>query len=149
MGYKVVSDTVLFDKSYLHISLLKNICMLPSDYVAPPNDTLVATLHFDVNRAELSDSDKQVLRKVVFPWLKEQDAITIFVNGYTDNTGNPMLNEELSYKRAGIVADEITTAGFSTATVHSKGWGEAHMIASNETEEGQRINRRVEIIIRH
>ena len=39
--------------------------------------------------------------------------------------------------------------GISKHMVRSNGWGESKMIAPNTTEEGQRMNRRVEVIIRH
>jgi outer membrane protein OmpA-like peptidoglycan-associated protein len=146
--FKEKDDTIVFDRQYLHQPLQYNIVMLPSDYVKPPNDSLVALLHFDVNRAELSDADKAEVKKALSPWL-QQEGVTIYINGYTDNTGSPMLNEELSYKRAGIVAKEVLHLGFSTDAVQSKGWGEAKMIAGNDTEEGQRQNRRVEIIVRY
>jgi len=148
MGYTEVNDTILFDRQYAARTLEKNIVMLASDYVKPLDDTLIATLHFDVNRAELSDSDKATIQKAIAPWAKEKE-ITMYVNGYTDNTGTPMLNEELSYKRAKIVSKEVIAQGFDESLVHSKGWGEAKMIASNDTEEGKSTNRRVEIIIRH
>ena len=148
MGYTERNDTLLFDTATASHGVIRNITMLPSDYIKPLNDTLIASLHFDVNRAELSEMDILTLKATLSPWLK-QEGISVYVNGYTDNTGTPMLNEELSYKRAAIVAAEIIRSGLSNSIVHSKGWGEAKMISQNDTEEGQRINRRVEVIIRY
>ncbi len=147
MNYTDVHDTIVFDKQYLQDPLIHNIVMLPADYVAPINDSLLATIHFDVNQVELSDSDKAVIAAAVRPWAFEK-SFMLYVNAYTDNTGTPMINEELSYRRANQVFQYIQTFGIDEHMVRAKGWGESRMIATNETPEGQRQNRRVEIIIR-
>lgn len=123
-----------------------NIPLLPQGYVAPINDTLVLTINFQINKAELSDSDRLVIQNAITPWLSEQ-YITVFVNGYTDNTGTPIINEQISYKRAGLVGDFITSMGIDPLFIKATGWGEAQPITNNETEEGRLVNRRVEVII--
>jgi outer membrane protein OmpA-like peptidoglycan-associated protein len=149
VDYTQVHDTLNFDTSYLHRPLVHNVVMLPSDYkeFKPIHDSLVATLHFDVNRVELADSDVNTLRAALEPLLANK-GLVVFINAYTDNTGTPMINEELSYKRAGIVSKVIESFGIDDTQIQAKGWGEAKMIAPNDNEEGQRRNRRVEIIVR-
>lgn len=147
IGYTEVHDTIAFDKQYLQKPMLHNVAMLPSDYVKPINDSMLLTVHFDVNRVELSDSDKAALSSAILPWIGEKNFM-LFVNAYTDNTGTPMINESLSFKRASQVAGFIQSLGVDETMVQPKGLGEAHMIATNETPEGQRMNRRVEVIIR-
>lgn len=147
VSYSEVVDTVIFDTSLASQTLNHPIVMLPSDYLAPINDSLVATIHFSINKVELSDSDKTNIRMALEPFMEDK-SIMYFVNGYTDNTGNPMLNEELSSKRANTVMKELIGLGIDDLSIIAKGWGEANMVASNDTEEGQRRNRRVEIIIK-
>jgi outer membrane protein OmpA-like peptidoglycan-associated protein len=148
-GYQPVSDTVELGEAYKSKPLTHNVVMLPAGYnpIVPINDSLIATVHFDVNITELSAVDKQQLAKQMSPWLEEK-GIVIYVNAYTDNTGTPMINEGLSYKRAEIIAKEIISSGFEETSVVAKGWGEANPIETNETEEGRYKNRRVEVIIR-
>ena len=100
-----------------------------------------------MNVAELSAADKATLQAIISPWLEEK-GIVIYVNAYTDNTGTPMINETLSFKRSEIVAKEIISMGIDESMVEPKGWGEANPIASNDTEEGRTKNRRVEIIVK-
>lgn len=147
MGYNDVHDTVTFDKQYLQEPMQHNIVMLPYDYVTPINDSMLASVHFDVNKVELSDSDKAAIRDAISPWVGEK-AFMLFINAYTDNTGTPMINEQLSYQRANQVSRFVTSLGIDETMITAKGWGEAKMIASNETPDGQRKNRRVEILIR-
>jgi outer membrane protein OmpA-like peptidoglycan-associated protein len=147
MGYTSVDDTLVFDKQYVQQPLAYNISMLPSGYLKPINDTIIATLHFDVNRIELTEPEKKEIHDAIIPWLDEK-GIVVYVNGYTDNTGTPMINEELSFNRANMVAKELESLGIDHSVIDAKGWGEAKMIAPNDNEEGQRTNRRVEIIIK-
>ena len=147
IGYTDVSDTFTIDKRYLKEPMVHNVAMLPYDYLAPINDSLIAMVHFDINKVELTDSDNVLIGKAIEPFLLDK-SIMVYVNGYTDNTGTPMINEELSTKRAYMVAKALTNLGIEELSVIAKGWGEANTIASNETEEGQKRNRRVEIIIR-
>jgi len=148
-GHMTVDDTVVFNKQYTVKPLMHNIPMLPSNYneIRTIDDSLIAMVHFDVNITDLSPSDKDIIRDALSPWLLEK-GFMVLVNAYTDNTGNPMLNEELSTKRAGMVAKEVILVGLDEMAVLSKGFGEDKMIATNDTEEGRRTNRRVEIRIR-
>lgn len=124
-----------------------NIPLLPQDYQAPIHDSLIATIHFPINSAQLSDSDKTILYDALVPWL-EGSGFTILVNGYTDNTGTPIINENLSAMRAQLVTKEITAYGIDEMNILTQGWGEANPMASNDTEIGRDLNRRVEVIIR-
>ncbi len=148
--YTPVHDTLVLDTAFLRRPMEHNVVMLPANYkeIKPIHDSLIATIHFDVNRVELADSDVNTIRTALEPLLKDKGGLSIFVNAYTDNTGTPMINEELSYKRAAMVSKAIISFGVDETQVQAKGWGEAKMIAPNDTEEGQRKNRRVEIIVR-
>ncbi len=147
IGYSEIRDTFSFDKPYVYHPLVHNISMLPVDYVKPIFDSLLATIHFNINKVDLSDSDKMVITRALDPFLLDKGVI-YYVNAFTDNTGTPMINQELSTKRANQVAKILTDLGIDDLSIVAKGWGEAKMIASNDDEEGQRKNRRVEIMIR-
>jgi outer membrane protein OmpA-like peptidoglycan-associated protein len=147
IGYTDIHDTFSFNQQYTRPHFVRNVAMLPYDYVKPIHDSLIATVHFNINKIELSDSDKAAIYKGIEPFIMDK-GIVLYVNGFTDNTGNPLLNAELSTKRAMLVEKTLVSMGIDELSIISKGWGEAKMVASNETEEGQRRNRRVEIILR-
>jgi outer membrane protein OmpA-like peptidoglycan-associated protein len=65
------------------------------------------------------------------------------IGGYTDNTGNPASNLALSTERAKAVAAAVVAAGISSSRLASEGYGDQHPVASNDTEEGRAMNRRV------
>lgn len=67
------------------------------------------------------------------------------INGYTDNTGLDERNRDLSLRRAKSVMNYFTSKGIAANRLEIKGFGSANPIATNETEEGKKANRRVEI----
>lgn len=148
IGYQeVTGDILLADSTGGPQPVNFSISLLPQGYTAPIYDSLLFTIQFPINSKTLSDSAKSMIQAAITPWLGEEGFV-LMVNGYTDNTGTPMLNEELSAMRAKLVADEILGYGLSEFSVTSQGWGEAAPLASNDTEIGRDINRRVEVVIR-
>lgn len=147
VGYLEMTDTIDLTEADLKKPIIHNIALLPQDYQAPIHDSLVLTVEFPINGTKLSDSNKLDIQKAIEPWMGEK-GYTVLINGYTDNTGTPLLNEELSYMRAGLVAEEVQNYGIDEMNIRSQGWGEANPKASNDTEIGRNINRRVEVIIR-
>jgi len=71
----------------------------------------------------------------------------ILIEGDTDNTGSDDYNQELSERRAQAVADYQKSLGVAGSRVSTVGLGESNPIASNDTEDGRRQNRRVEVAI--
>lgn len=67
------------------------------------------------------------------------------ISGHTDNTGNVSYNLKLSHDRAAAVADYLIRNNISRDRISYAGLGDARPIADNNTEEGRRKNRRVEI----
>jgi outer membrane protein OmpA-like peptidoglycan-associated protein len=69
------------------------------------------------------------------------------VVGHTDNVGTNQYNQTLSERRSGAVADYLRTKGVISQRLASVGQGENTPRATNATEEGRRLNRRVEIVV--
>lgn len=67
--------------------------------------------------------------------------------GHTDNVGSDQYNQTLSERRAKAVNDYLLNKGVLIQRLVLLGRGEASPRASNATEEGRRLNRRVEIIV--
>lgn len=121
--------------------------LLPNNYVRPSYDSLVLLLHFAKNVTELTEAQKADIRQTLIPW-KEKADLSLFVNGFTDNTGTPMINIEKSSIRANNVAKEIEACGFPSALISATGFGDEHPLVPNDTPEGQDQNRRVELVVR-
>ncbi len=147
IGYLAMEGTITVPDADSINEMAYNIALLPQDYQAPINDSLILTLNFPINSKDLTDSAKSFISDAIAPWLMDS-GFQIIVNSYTDNTGTPIINEELSYTRARLVAESIADCGILPEYIRYAGWGEAAPVASNDSEEGRFANRRVEVIIR-
>jgi outer membrane protein OmpA-like peptidoglycan-associated protein len=81
--------------------------------------------------------------------LKAHPDARIEVQGHTDNVGQPAANQHMSLQRANAVKSALTARGVSADHVTTKGLGEEHPIAPNDTPEGRAKNRRTEIVVTH
>jgi putative exosortase-associated protein (TIGR04073 family) len=107
-----------------------------------PNDLL-----FALGSAELSPKATARLAKVA-PVLRSNPDAPVVVAGYTDATGTPDYNQQLSRKRAAAVRDYLVSQGIAAERIEIAGYGDARPVASNDTLAGRRSNRRVEIELR-
>lgn len=67
------------------------------------------------------------------------------VVGYTDNQGDPAVNQKLSEARAASVKQDLVSGGIADDRIETAGMGDAKPIADNNTEEGRAKNRRTEL----
>jgi outer membrane protein OmpA-like peptidoglycan-associated protein len=71
----------------------------------------------------------------------------IRIRGFTDNTGSPAYDEQLSLHRAEAVRDVLASRGVNPRQMLVEGAGATNPIADNSTPEGRAQNRRVELHI--
>ena len=146
-GYADYDDTVTFTTSNTLYPDTLNFALLSFNYSPPLLDTMLLHVNFVKNVITVSDTDKAMIQDLVTPYLN-QPFVEFFVNGYTDDSGTPYLNEELSFTRARAIADWLRILGVPDSKIHTQGWADAQPIAPNDTDENRFINRRVEITIR-
>jgi outer membrane protein OmpA-like peptidoglycan-associated protein len=99
---------------------------------------------FKTDSADLRPDFFDVLNSVALV-LKEYDKTILEVAGHTDSTGSEQYNQTLSERRAGAVAQYLTSQGVNPQRIITVGAGKDHPIASNDTPEGRQANRRVEL----
>jgi outer membrane protein OmpA-like peptidoglycan-associated protein len=105
-------------------------------------------LNFETDKAILTPASQLVLLDLA-DTLKSAPPTSVFeIRGHTDNQGSETHNKQLSYQRAETVRQFLIKQGIAETRLRAKGYG-AMMPkegASNETEEGRRKNRRIEIV---
>jgi outer membrane protein OmpA-like peptidoglycan-associated protein len=69
------------------------------------------------------------------------------IAGYTDDVGEAAYNQALSERRAAAVESYLLAEQVIPQRMYSRGRGEGSPIASNDTDYGRTLNRRVEITI--
>lgn len=103
-------------------------------------------IFFDYNEYKLLPDSYSELNRLV-KLLKENPTLEVEISGHTDNIGSPSYNLNLSLKRAQEVVSYLILNGIEQNRIVAKGYGEKLPIESNQTEEGRKMNRRVEFKI--
>jgi outer membrane protein OmpA-like peptidoglycan-associated protein len=79
--------------------------------------------------------------------LNRYNDTNVVIEGHTDTIGSEYSNQILSERRAESVSTLLRTYGVSGNRLSSVGYGQTRPVATNETEAGRRLNRRVEVLI--
>lgn len=101
---------------------------------------------FDFDKWDLRRESFIELDRVV-TLLKENPSIVIEMSSHTDSKGSDEYNLTLSNNRAKSVKEYILSKGIDASRITSQGYGETTPVASNDTDEGRQLNRRVEFKI--
>lgn len=103
-------------------------------------------LEFETGKAEIIPGSTNSLDKLAELLIK-RPGYKLLIEGHTDNTGLPESNMILSIDRANAVKDYLISKGVNPEVLIAEGYGAEQPIADNETEEGRKLNRRVEFKI--
>ena len=101
---------------------------------------------FEFGKYDLSSEALEYIDEVASA-LKKLPSAQVRVTGYTDNIGGLESNQVLSTRRAQAVGNRLQQKGISASRITTKGIPLADYVATNDTEEGRALNRRVEIFI--
>ncbi|WP_096439426.1 OmpA family protein [Alteribacter populi] len=111
--------------------------------VQVPDDVL-----FEFDESDLKLEAENVLDEINNILEGLEDETEIKINGHTDNQGDPDYNLNLSEKRTQSVKDYLDENGdISNLVIETEGFGETKPLESNEDLDGQKRNRRVEIVV--
>ena len=99
---------------------------------------------FDFNKADLKPQFYPALNNVAGT-LREYNQTIVEVSGHTDSIGTDAVNQRLSEQRAASVGNYLSGQGVQRERLEIVGFGKTRPIASNDTESGRALNRRVEI----
>lgn len=104
-------------------------------------------LLFDTGSFRIKNAGKSLLDSLSQEIQKYTKA-DIWIVGHTDDVGEERYNLTLSQQRADAIRNYMMSLGRHIgATYYTRGLGESEPKVSNDTEEGRRINRRVELLI--
>jgi OOP family OmpA-OmpF porin len=101
-------------------------------------------IYFDSNKATLTNESLWQLSNVA-SILKRFPAAKLKIGGYTDNSGKPLTNLLLSKQRAEAAKEALVSLGVPADHLVAAGYGVLDNIATNDTEEGRALNRRVSL----
>lgn len=125
---------------------------LDPDDDLPPKEVLIFELdkpvvlpgiQFEFNKAVIKPESESVLIQA-YNSLHDHPEIVVEISGHADAIGSDEYNRDLSARRAESVRQWMINKGIAANRLTSIGYGESQPVASNDTEEGRALNRRIE-----
>jgi OmpA-OmpF porin, OOP family len=104
---------------------------------------IIGTIHFDFDEAEIKPDALPVLNEIS-AIMQKNPGLNMNINGFTDNIGTLEYNQKLSERRAQAAKKYLVDQRIDSNRFTINGFAYTMPISSNETEEGRRMNRRVE-----
>ena len=101
---------------------------------------------FVANTAEIKDRSYGVLDQVL-EIMKKFRNYNLRLEGYTDERGNEVVNQQLSERRAQRVYEYLVINGIKPSRITYQGYGENKPIGNNNSVSGRAKNRRVEFYL--
>ena len=108
---------------------------------------LLLRLGFTFARADVPETVRMRLNAVATVLTGDRSIASIDIAGHTDSVGSEDYNQQLSEQRAASVKAYLVAHGVEENRITISGYGETMPRDTNDTVEGRRLNRRVEIRI--
>ena len=121
--------------------VVRNIVLTPAGEAIRLN-----SLNFSQGKAHIAPESYSELDEVV-EMMKDNENITIQLEGHTDNLGNAKANMRLSEDRVEAVKKYIASKGISKNRIKTKAFGGSQPLSHETTPEARNLNRRVEVRI--
>ena len=113
----------------------------------PINSAFRLEIEFGPGRADIKPGYDKDIRRVV-DYLNDYPYTKCEIRGYTDDVGSDDVNLKLSQERADSVRKYmIDKLGISPERLTARGYGKADPVASNKTEKGRSLNRRIVAVV--
>ncbi|WP_194435192.1 OmpA family protein [Vibrio fluminensis] len=100
-------------------------------------------VYFGFDSHQLTPASKQILDSLLDKIRSSSSSIVLA--GHTDSTGEQSYNFSLGLQRAESVKSHLVAKGVESKNLESVSFGESQPMASNETLDGRKANRRVEL----
>jgi outer membrane protein OmpA-like peptidoglycan-associated protein len=142
-GFFFYSQNFEVAKKAHYQEIVKDISLKP---IEKGTKVVINNIFFEIGKATLTSQSHLELEKAV-DLLRGNPTMIIEIGGHTDNVGEDASNMKLSHERAKSVREYLVGRGLNGDRVQAKGYGELNPIASNDTDDGRKANRRTEFVI--
>ncbi len=149
-GMNVNADGYLFHSENFNLpadeEFNKIVLDIPLYNITAGAKVILKNIFFDFDKATLRKTSIPELIRVV-DFMNDNPQVVIEVPGHTDNRGSHEYNKKLSEARAKAVVDFLISQGIDPKRMTYRGASFDEPIATNDTDEGRQMNRRVEFKI--
>jgi len=142
-GYIPINENIDTREMTPNSSYFRDLYLVP---VEVGESLTLNNVFFDFAKASLRKESHPALNRLLelfalYPELKVE------ISGHTDWVGGDDFNKKLSGDRAKSVKDYLVANKIASVQIRTIGYGEEKPVATNETDEGRQLNRRVEFKI--
>ncbi|WP_461113043.1 OmpA family protein [Spirosoma jeollabukense] len=142
-GYFPTTETLDLSKDKRFRDIRRNLYLVK---IESGQKITMREVLFQQSQFALQPSANEELDRVV-GMLEKYPSMDLLVEGHTDNQGDWEPNMKLAQDRVRVVKDYLIGKGIDEKRIQTKAWGPSKPVASNETEEKRKLNRRVEFTI--
>lgn len=139
-GYLFYSANIIISDTAAYKEIVKNIKL---NKIEVGNKVVLNNIFFDYDKASLRTESYIELGNLL-NLLTTNPKLKIEISGHTDNKGSASYNKNLSASRAQSVVSYLISKGIEIDRLNFAGYGFQFPVATNETDEGRQLNRRVE-----
>lgn len=107
---------------------------------------VIRGINFEFNKATLV-KDSEIILWRAYNALRANPNVSVVITGHTDNVGTQESNQKLSLERAQTVRNWLVERGIASNRMRTFGRGQNEPVATNDTDEGQAQNRRIEFFV--
>lgn len=104
-------------------------------------------VNFEFDKSTLTTEAQDTLDEAVDALLNSDEVVEVRVEGHTDSIGTEEYNQKLSQERSESVVEYLVSKGVNGNNLIPVGMGETSPTASNDTDAGRALNRRVDFIV--
>ncbi len=134
---------VLYDDSHIKHAPPPKVAPKPAP-IPMAKEVIPFNLLFGFDKSVITDDMVPVLEQTKM--ILAEDSGTDFVlSGHTDATGTEEYNQGLSERRADSVKSWLVSNGIAASRLKTAGYGETRAKYDNDTKDGRKLNRRVEL----
>jgi outer membrane protein OmpA-like peptidoglycan-associated protein len=113
----------------------------------PVRATISLVIDFDIAKSDIKQQYDKKLKELA-EFMNSHPKTSATIIGYSDSSGNEILNRELSLKRAESVKSSLVERfGVAPERLSAKGFDSSNPMANNKTVEGRQLNRHINIVI--
>ncbi len=137
------------ERNRMRFATVENLFNVDQANVLRKGNTVIVRmigLTFDSGAASLKSEHDQVLN-LLNQAIAEFPGATVVIEGHTDSFGSDKTNLALSQQRAEAVEAYLVNQGLPAGRLTALGYGESQPVANNESPEGRRRNRRIDVVL--